>query len=106
MWQVLPGFARAASALVKRFGGGTKGIEKAAKHSPQMFKETGKRTTKKISNVKTLGKAQPSKIATKALTKGGFTEVQLGKYREMYRNRNKSKAWGNLSQSIKDKLLK
>ena len=93
MWQVLPGFAKAARELVKQFGGGTKGIEQAVKHSPQMFKKTGKRTTKKI----------PTKPSPAPKTgKSGFTEAQLAKYRAAYKD---PKAWAKVPPAIKKKLL-
>ncbi len=103
---------RGAAALVRKFGGGAKGLKKAKADSPHLFKDAPKRTTTKIDNrtSKPVSGSSAKKSAPKASStsrgKAGFTEAQLGKYREMYKNRNKSRAWGNLSQSIKDKLLK
>ena len=109
MWIPLKG----GLALIKKLGGGKEGFKKALKQNPKLFKDTGKRTTTKLDN--RTGKPVSGSVAKKSASKAsstsskgkaGFTEIQLRKYREMYKNRNKSRAWGNLSQSIKNKLLK
>ncbi len=113
MWQVLPHLARQVGQAIRAAGGGKKGFEKVRKANPSWFKNTGKRTTTKLDNRtgkpvsgSVAKKSAPKASSTSSRGKAGFTEAQLVKYREMYKNRNKSRAWGNLSQSIKDKLLK
>ena len=93
MWQVLPHLARQVGNAIRAAGGGKKGLDKVRKANPSWFKNTKTTTKPKVSSAPKGGKS-------------GFTEIQLKKYREMYKNRNTGKAWGNLSQSIKDKLLK
>ena len=113
MWQVLPHLARQVGQAIRAAGGGTKGFDKVRKAHPKWFKKTPPSKSTKLDNrtgkpVSGSGakKSEPKAASTSSRGKAGFTEAQLGKYREMYKNRNKSRAWGNLSQSIKDKLLK
>jgi hypothetical protein len=103
--------ARGAAALVRKFGGGAKGLKKAKADSPHLFKDAPKRTTTKLDNrtkkpvsgpgaPKSASKASstsrggwnsvPANIRKKLLagdTKG-MSQEQLVKYRILYKNRN------------------
>jgi hypothetical protein len=102
---------RGAAALVKKFGGGAKGLKKAKADSPHLFKDAPKRTTTKLDNrtgkpvsgsgaPKSVSKASstsrggwnsvPANIRNKLLAGNtkGMSQEQLVKYRILYKNRN------------------
>ena len=103
---------RGAAALVKKFGGGAKGLKKAKADSPHLFKDAPKRTTTKLDNrtgkpvsgsgaPKSASKASstsrggwnsvPANIRNKLLAGNtkGMSQEQLVKYRLLYKNRNR-----------------
>jgi hypothetical protein len=104
--------ARGAAALVRKFGGGAKGLKKAKADSPHLFKDAPKRTTTKLDNrtgkpvsgsgaPKSASKASstsrggwnsvPANIRNKLLAGNtkGMSQEQLVKYRLLYKNRNR-----------------
>jgi len=110
MFMVMSIALRGAAALVRKFGGGAKGLKKAKADSPQLFKDAPKRTTTKIDNRtgKPVSGSSAKRSAPKASSaskggKAGFTEAQLVKYRAAYKD---PKQWAKVPQNIKDKLIK
>ncbi|SVA04294.1 uncharacterized protein METZ01_LOCUS57148 [marine metagenome] len=126
MWQVLPHLARQAGNAIRAAGGGKKGFDKVRKAHPSWFKSTGKRKTTKLDNRTGKPVSGPGakgskakrddsygptdseihKMALNAPKKGKYSPAQMEKFRDMFRNRNKTNAWRNLSPAIKADLKK
>tara|TARA_Y100001936_G_scaffold86957_1_gene85266 strand:- start:19290 stop:19607 length:318 start_codon:yes stop_codon:yes gene_type:complete len=103
VWAVIPKFSKLVSAAMKKAGGTPAARQKVIKENPSWFKYMPGKAGKKAGS--TPAKAKP-KATTAKKGKGGFSEVQLEKYRDMYRNRKNDKRWDRLSPDIKNKLLK
>ena len=95
VWVVGNAFRKQAMKAIKAAGGGKTGLDKVRKAKPEWF------------TYKTKAGSKPAaKKSTAKKGKGGFDEVQLEKYREMYRNRKKDKRWDRIPKDVKDRLLK
>jgi hypothetical protein len=101
VWVVANAFKSQAMKAIKAAGGGKTGLDKVRKSNPNWF-------TYKTKAGSTPAKAKPKAKATTAAKKGkgGFSEAQLAKYRDVYKNRKKDKRWDSLPQDVKDRLLK
>jgi len=101
VWVVANAFRKQAMKAIKAAGGGKTGLDKVRKAKPDWFTYKTKASSKPAAKKSTTAKKSTAKTG-----KGGFSEVQLEKYRDMYKNRKNDKRWDRLSPDIKNRLLK